>query len=237
MALYDRLMQTALGVRWLRVYYADPSDFIRQVSRKSLHLTPEQQERAAREGLVPIIGREAAHSMAKGLIRRHALNAGIVTLLCSLPQNWVMWPLFAVDVVFFQKEVFVMTQELEFVYGRTTEGRDYSTLAALAVKLGGTQLKHKAIGWVKRGAGKGARMGLEYGVRVFRGSLMSVVRQALKWAGVVVARGTIEFIIDALLVITTSFIAGLVSYWLFVPMGGRLLGELAEEESRPNTQT
>lgn len=233
MDLYDGLMQKALGIGWLRAYYSDPMVFVRHVAQKYMSgttLTAEQEEQVAAEGFVPLLGKEEVQRIAKKLTRKHAWHVGIMTFLCSLPQNWVMWPLFVVDIVYFQKEVFLLTQEMEILFGKTRTKRDYTSLAAVAVKMGGTQMKQKAVGWVKRGAGKGMRMALEYGSKVFRGSLQVLVRQALKWIGVVGARDLIDVAIDMVVYICTSFIAGMVSYWLFIPMGNRLLRDLMAED-------
>lgn len=170
MDLYDGLMQKALGIGWLRAYYSDPMVFVRHVAQKYMSgttLTAEQEEQVAAEGFVPLLGKEEVQRIAKKLTRKHAWHVGIMTFLCSLPQNWVMWPLFVVDIVYFQKEVFLLTQEMEILFGKTRTKRDYTSLAAVAVKMGGTQMKQKAVGWVKRGAGKGMRMALEYGSKVY----------------------------------------------------------------------
>ena len=65
-------------------------------------------------------------------------------------------------------------------------------------------------------------MGLSYGSRVFRVALRSLVAQAAKWVGIRLSHNMIDVAIEMATVLATSLVAGLVSYWLFVPMARRL---------------
>lgn len=227
MELYDRAMKRMLEIGWLKSYYDDPAEFVLIAAKKYFKLNQEQIDRVMVSGFDAVASDEEIKRVAKKIIHKRAFRAGVATFFCSLPQNWVMWPLLVVDIVYFQKEVFLMTQELEILYGKKEQGHDYTKLAATAVKLEGTLLRHKVAGYAKRGVGKGLRMGLEYGTKVFRGSLQVALRQLAKWSGIVASHNFINLAIDVLLYLITSAIAGFVSYWLFVPMGWRLLKQLS----------
>lgn len=233
LGLYDEFMRRSLGLPFLRTYYDEPDAYVAEVSRRHLRLSPDDLRRAQEVGLLEVVGREPIDRIASRVIRWHALLAGLMTLLCTLPQNWVIWPLMLVDIVFFQKEIFTVTQKLEVLYARPGEraslGFDYATLAATAVKMGGTALKQKAIDMAKRGGGKGLRMAVEYGSKAGARSLRVLVAQAFKWCGVVVSRETVDLAIMALVVFVSALIAGLVSFWLFVPMARRLQRKLVRQ--------
>lgn len=221
-SIYDRCMSFVLSLEWLRVYYSDSNSFIDRVSDRYMHLSEEQKAKAATHGIASVVGLTAARNVATHLIRRHALRAALVTFIATLPQNWLMWPLFAVDIIFFQKEVFLITQELEILYGGNVSSFDYSSLATIAVKMEGVTLKSKIIGYAKRGFGWTLRKGLQYGVRIFRSSLRAIFGSTAKWAGIAAERHVIDAAINYILYFLMAAIAGAISYWLFVPMARRL---------------
>lgn len=233
MWLYDAAMRRLLAISWLRTYYHGTDELLDTALRSRLRLSPSRREAALATCVRAVVGAKEASRLARGLTRRHALRAMVVTTVCSLPQNWVMWPLFVVDVVFFQKEVFLMAQEQEMIYGvKTARDFDYAALASVAVKMEGTMLRHKLLGYAKRIVGKAARMAVEWGSAAFRGSLRTMLRQGVKWAGVMATREALDFTIDAVVVILTSVLAGLVSYSLMLPMGRRLRLKLESEAAR-----
>lgn len=220
--IYDRLMSFALSPEWLRVYYSDGNSFINKISDKYLHLSDDQKAQAAADGIVSVAGLPAVRNIATRLIRRHAIRAALVTFVATLPQNWLMWPLFAVDIVFFQKEIFLVTQEIEMLYGGSVSSFDYSSLATIAVKMEGVTLKAKAIGYAKRGFGWSLRQALRYCARIFRTSIRAIFGSTVKWAGIAAERRTIDLAINYILFFLMAAIAGAISYWLFVPMARRL---------------
>ena len=233
LGIYDDAMRRLLSIGWLRTYYHGADELLDTALRSRLHLSPSQREAALATCVRTVVGAKEASRLARGLTRRHAFRAMVVTTVCSLPQNWVMWPLFVVDIVFFQKEVFLMAQEQEMIYGvKTARDFDYAALASVAVKMEGTMLHHKLLGYAKRIVGKAARMAVEWGSAAFRGSLRTMLRQGVKWAGVMATREALDLTIDAVVVTLTSVMAGLVSYSLMLPMGRRLRLKLESEAAR-----
>lgn len=179
--------------------------------------SPTTKARAAANGIASVAGLPA-RNIATRLIRRHAIRAALVTFVATLPQSWLMWPLFAVDIIFFQKEIFLVTQELEILYGGNVSSFDYSSLATIAVKMEGVTLKSKAIGYAKRGFGWSLRQALRYCVRIFRTSIRAIFGSTAKWAGIAAERHTIDLAINYILFFLMAAIAGAISYWLFVPI-------------------
>ncbi len=227
-ALYDRCMRFMLSFEWLQVYYHDRSTVIDKLSDKYYHLTDTQKADAITHGLANIddIDINKVRLIATKLIRRHATRAAIVTFIATLPQNWVMWPLFVVDIVFFQKEIFLVTQELEVLYGGCLTS-DYSALASTAVKMGGVALKSKVTGYIKRTLGFSLRKTIEYCARIFRTSIRAAIASAAKWAGIAAERHAIDLAINIIVYILTAAIAGAISYWLFIPMARRFERQLS----------
>lgn len=127
-----------------------------------------------------------------------------------------------VDIVFFQRQVFLLAQELKILYGRVDSDFDYMSLSVVSSKMEGLTNTEKLFGYAKRAVGKGVRMGLSYGSRVFRVALRSLVAQGAKWVGIRLSHNMIDVAIEMATVLATSLVAGLVSYWLFVPMARRL---------------
>lgn len=229
--IYDRLMSFALSPEWLRVYYPDGSSFVNKISDKYLHLSDDQKAKAANDGIASVAGMHAARDIATHLIHRHAIRAALVTFIATLPQNWLMWPLFAIDIIFFQKEIFLVTQELEILYGGNVSSFDYSSLATLAVKMEGVTMKSKIIGYAKRGFGWSLRQAMRYCSRIFRSSIRAIFGSTAKWAGIAAERHTIDIAINYVLFFLMAVVAGAISFWLFVPMARRLERKLLSSYS------
>lgn len=220
--VYDHLMMLALHIRWMRTYYGETRSIGKQRIARQLRLTDEEFERGLKEGFQSVADKEV---FARFVTRRIRLRAGLsalMTFLCTLPQNWVIWPLMVVDIVFFQRQVFLLAQELKILYGCVDSDFDYMSLSVVSSKMEGLTNTEKLFGYAKRAVGKGVRMGLSYGSRVFRVALRSLVAQGAKWVGIRLSHNMIDVAIEMATVLATSLVAGLVSYWLFVPMARRL---------------
>lgn len=240
MGLYDKLMSKSLELPFLRTYYGTPDAYLDKVGPSHFHLEAEQLAQAKREGLVAVVGEEAVRRFATTTIRRHALAALLMTFVCTLPQNWVVWPLMVVDIVFFQRQVFALTQKLRILYARP-DGEmarlsfDYSSLAQAASRMAGTTAAQQAAKLAKQGGSVGLRQALKLGSKLGVRSLRVLVAQAFKWCGIMASRQTIELTITVAVVTLCALIAGLVSYWLMIPMGRRLERELVEHlHAEPN---
>ena len=107
---------------------------------------------------------------------------------------------------------------------------DYNTLANVAVKMQGTMLKHKVIKQAKKSVGKIGKWLIKKGVRFLRGPVQALMRQILKWFGITLTKDVVETSLNLLMALGCATVAGLISYWLFVPMAKRLENELIDSK-------
>ncbi len=233
MRWYHKGMKYVLARRWLKVYYKNRRSVVDELADHyfpELKLTEDERIKASEEGFARLsrIPAERVADVATSVIRTRALCAGLVTLVATLPQNWVMWPMLLVDVIFFQKETYLVIQELETLYGGRVQEFGYLRLANLAVRMDGVFAKQKLVGWLKRGFYQVVSRGIKALAAAYRTMLRASFGQAAKWAGIAVERSAIETTIDYALYFIVALVAGGVSYWLFVPMGRRLERKLRE---------
>ena len=112
MAFYDRVMGMTLGIGVLHTYYEAAERFLAGMNRRYWDLSTDQLKDVFRTSPVAVLGEDAIDKLVYRRLRFHALRAGCVTFLCTLPTNWSMWPLMAVDIVFFQREIFLLRKRL-----------------------------------------------------------------------------------------------------------------------------
>lgn len=231
MHIYDVAMQKVLGLKIMHTYNKNPDDFIVKMNRRHFHLDQEGLQRMFDTSPFEVVGREAVDRVARRRIRYHAFLAGVCTLLTMLPLSWITWPLLIVDIIYFQMQVFVVSQELYILYKRKADYDNahfnYETLAVVAVRMDGTLIKHQVSKNAKRGIGWAGRWAAGQGVKVFRVSIKNIIRQVFKWLGIGVTKNSIEMTMAYLLSFVCASIGGFISFWMFLPMGRRLRKELA----------
>lgn len=145
------------------------------------------------------------------------LFVAVVSLICELPPVNTQW--FAVmvlatliDIIFFQRQVFLIIQELEVLYvGRDKVDDEFAHLQSESDKLqeGNAQL----LAW----CGRLMKWGLGYAAKLFRRSMRLVIIQAFRVIGIKVNGSVIDT--TTWLFATygvSSLIAGVASYALFV---------------------
>ena len=232
---YDQLMMWVLRLPWMRTYYGATRPLSKEAIGEMLHLTGGQVEEGLSHGFMSVAGEREFASLVAERVRIRAWKAALVTFLCALPQNWLMVPLMVVDIVFFQRQVFLLAQELKILYGQTDSKFNYTNLLSAYVVMKGVTFAEQLSGYLKQAVGMGLRKGLRYVLRAYRAAVRILVAQGAKWAGLNMSRGMIETAIELSVVVITSLVAGLVSYCLFVPMARRLEMQLkkrcAEQES------
>lgn len=230
LALYNKAFENVLSIRAMHTYYDDPDKFIDLMNAQYFHLSEADLAQAKLTSPFLVVGAERVTKVAHNRIRYHALHAAVATMLCALPTNWIMWPLMIVDMVYFQMQIFAISQELYILYKPKAEYAemkfDYNTLANVAVKMQGTMLKHKVAKQAKKGVGKVGKWLIKKSVRFLRGPIQALMRQVLKWFGITMTKDIVETSINALMAIGCAMVAGLISYWLFVPMAKRLERDL-----------
>lgn len=236
MDVYYWLFEQVLSIRAMHTFYDNPDIFIRRVSDQYLHLTPEELSRAMNESPVAVVGRERIAKVATRRIRLRAMHVALVTFGCTLPQNWLLWVLMLVDMVNFQLQLFAITQELYILYKDKSEYADlkfdYRSLLTITLKMQGTLMKNKIANQAKKGVGKIGRWLVRQLAVVFNGAIQTFLRQAMKWAGVTVSKEFIEKGLALFVNLLCSSIAGLISYWLFLPMARRLERDLTKESDK-----
>lgn len=235
MAIYDSAMAKVLGVGGMRSYYKDAELFLRPMNQHFWHLDESQYQKMLESSPLNILGKEDVIKVIKQRLQYRALRAAMVTFLCTLPTNWIMWPLMLVDIIFFQREVFLFSQEVLMLckpreeYERQGTAKfDYVNLAILVGKM----LDPFVIRQVKNSAGIISRFAIKQGTLLFRGPLLIALRQGLKWLGVSASKSFLEASINISVIVCCALIAGFISYWLFKPMGMRMKKLLESEPAR-----
>ena len=235
-SIYDRALENVLSIRAMHTYYSDPDSFIRYVGRKYFKFSEAELATALADCPLSAVGEQRVAAVARKRILMHAFYAGVMTFVCALPQNWVMWLLMVVDIVFFQIQVFAVSQELYILYKPKSQYRngqfDYATLASSAVVMQGTLLKHKVVHQSKKVVGKVAKWLVRRGSIVFRGFFQTLIRQGFKWLGITVTKDILETSLTLMVAFATSLIAGLISFWVFLPMGRRLQRQLQNSDNK-----
>lgn len=214
------LTEWALSPGWMRTYYGSTRDYSNTLQKK-YNLTDEEFARCMEAGFNAVMkekGQEGKVSRTVFYqILLRALMAASVSFVCELPPVNMQW--FAVmilatlfDIIFFQRQVFLIIQELEVLYvGRDKKDREFGRLQKDCDKLqeGGGQL----LVW----AGRLLKWGLGVVARIFRKSIRSIIIQAFRIIGIKVSAGLVDsttwfFITYGV----SSLIAGIASYALFV---------------------
>lgn len=222
---YNRVMASSLNFRGLHTYYERPEKFLKEMNKRYWHLSPRELKRMHRTSPCAYLGREAIEGIARRRLKFHARNAAFVTFLCALATGWMIWPMMLVDIIFFQREIFRFTQEVVILakpkreYGEKNEFVfNYTNLAMLMIKL----TESFGVRQLKKGTGRLGKFIVKRGSRFFRGPIQVAVRQALKWLGISVGKDVIEQGIDCAVVVICACLAGLITYWLFMPMMRRV---------------
>jgi len=218
---YDGFMQAALEPRSLRTYYRRHGAFLERMNDRHWHLSQKDMRKVFRKSPLEVLGREKVDGAAFRVIQWHALKATAVTILCALPQSWIMWPLMIVDVIYYQHQLFKVSQELCILYlpksKWSVQKFDYKNVANLVLKIEGAFLARqskKAVGFVVQ---KLARKG----ARVVRGPFKNVLRQLMKWTGVSFSKDFAEKFLEMVVVAICAVVAGLITYWMFLPAAYR----------------
>ena len=155
----------------------------------------------------------------------------LITFLCTLPSNiWISIPLIVVDFEQFQFFVFVIQQELLYLYGHKDLRKDSRIVGDNGMFLiwlqnevmlsSGDSLRSK----IKSGVGFVVRKSITLLVTKspFRMVVISGMRQFLKWCGVIATHQLLDVSVDLLVCIVCALIAALVSLWQFYPMCRKL---------------
>lgn len=233
MTLYHRLLKSLLDLSFAHTYDSNPDEFIRSMNLRFFHRSDDILADMLQTSPLNVIGPDEVDAVARRRIRYRGLLAASCTMLTMIPLSWITWPLMIVDIVFFQYQVFLLSIELHILYRPRDEYAghkfDYSLLANVAVRMEGTHVKHKIIRNAKRGVGWTGRWLASKSIKAFRLYIQTLIRQILKWMGVTVTKETVAVSMAYLLSFVCAFIGGLITFWMFLPMGKRLRLELRDK--------
>jgi len=156
----------------------------------------------------------------------------LITFICTIPTNiWISIPLIVIDFEQFQFFVFVIQQELLYLYGhkdlREDSRRIVGDNAMFLIWLQNEVMLGSGDSWrskVKSGLGFVVRKTITILVAKspFRMVVISGLRQFLKWCGVIATHQVLDISVDLLVCIVCALIAALVSLWQFYPMCRKL---------------
>lgn len=218
---YDALME--FGLAPLHAYYNPPKKFIRWVCATYWGLDSRTTKRVLRTSPLAVMGHSAVHEVLRRRMQIHAVRTMVVTTLCSFGDGWWIYPLLLVDVVYFQREVFAFAQEAFLLcrpFRKSSQKRfDYAMVVVVATRV----MEPFVFRQVKKGVGQAVSFALRKGVGTLRSPVRVFVRQSAKWTGVAVAKGVVDNGLDWFVMVICAVAAGLVSYWMFLPMARRAM--------------
>ncbi|MCQ2253846.1 MAG: hypothetical protein MJZ61_10375 [Bacteroidales bacterium] len=181
---------------------------------------------------------EDVRKRSKRLAVLCCLATSLFTFLATLPTNlWISLPLAVIDFVQFQFFVFVIQQQLLYIYGyedlRNGDKIDYNNGMFLLwlqtdVMLGShDSMKSK----VKSGIGFIVRKAIAFLITKspLRIVIINGMRQLLKWFGVIATHQFLAVSIDMLVCFICALVAAGVSVWQFYPMCKKLRNKLNEK--------
>lgn len=232
-AVYDSVMSWLMGKTVSKGRFVDPSTDIRTLShRYHLGLTDDEVQRAVATSIAAVVGHERTERLSRSIIYSHAWKAAVVTGLCALPHNAWEWPLVVVDIVFFERQMSVIRNQLRIVYGALElelKGESYAYLMPIVLRVEDIVMRHRIRRYMKQWLGKGTRWALEHSLLFTRSSLRSLIRQVFKWLGISLSYVVVEDLVDWLIYLMSTLVAGLISFWIIVPLAKHFKRELCKQ--------
>ncbi len=181
---------------------------------------------------------ECIRKRSRRLVFWCCLSTSMLTFLATLPTDvWLSIILAVLDFIQFQFFVFVIQQQLLYLYGfqdlRDGSKIDYSNGMFLLWLQNDVMLgSHDSItSKVKSGIGFIVRKLIAFFITKspFRIVVMNGLRQLLKWFGVIATHQFLTVSIDLIVCVVCALVAAGVSVWQFYPMGKKLRQKLDEK--------
>lgn len=236
-ALYESAMKATLRLPFARI---ERDDYLR--SSLSKHLSEADLERAIEETPTTVVEKSLLAELARRETRKNIRYAVMVSFLSAIPTNWAMWPAIAFDLIFFQIQVFLISQKLTFLYGTkdsvtTNEVKEKANRLMLIVStimIGKQKISRAA----KSAAGMVGKQIVErYGSRILsKFVIFNTLRQVAKWMGISFTKAMLLETINLLIPIICASISGFVSYLLIAPMAKKLHLHLMEQTSQERSE-
>lgn len=232
----DHLSRWTLSLGWMQTYYGETREYAEKKLKKRFRLTDDEIEAGLKDGFASVMRKRGEERKvtrkAIGCVLLRATMAATVSAVCDLPQfefDW--WSItlnvvaLLVDIIFFQRQIFLVIQELEILY----VGRDKSEFEQFeyearqrkqeqAETAGDTVFQW--LGWI-------VKNGLGYVARLFRQSLKRGAIQVMRALGLRVTNEMAETTTTVIVTyVVSSLVAGMVTYVMFVAMGWRMMAAL-----------
>lgn len=225
MSLYEKVQRQAFRLPFVRI---DRRAYLTKALTP--YCSPQELERALQGNPLS----ELDHRLVRGLARqaaiKHALFTAALSFVLAVPCNFYLeMALLAIDVVQFQLVVFIITQKLMYLYGADhdhyTRHQHYSAGAVMlmvsAIMIGSHRVTHT----LKTVTGSAARKIVLQAATSAGNRLLATnfIRQACKWLGIEVAKGTVALSFTVLVSLLCCLISALITFWLIYPMCKRLM--------------
>lgn len=229
-SVYDALM--AMSLAPLNTYCVSPEKFIRRICAVHWGLTPRATKKVLRRSPAAVVGHRKVAEVLRRRMHLHAMRVMAVTTLCSIGEGWWIYPLILVDVVYFQREVFIFAQE-SFLLCRPRQEYakrrfDYAMVAMLVTRV----MEPFVFRQVKKVVGLAGSFIFRRGGHFLRGPVKVFMRQLAKWTGLSVAKGAVDGGLEWFVLIVCAVIAGAISYWMFFPMARRAMPQMTGWRAR-----
>lgn len=225
LSIYEGIMKATLRIPFTRI---DRGVFLRSALKR---LPSELVERALESTPREVVEKGLLETIAKREVRKNILLATLVSFVTAIPTNWTMWPCILFDLLFFQVQVFLISQKMLFLYG---DGKEAMELQSAGRKENADRLmlvvstimigKQKVSRAAKTVAGMVGRQLVErFGSRLLSKIIIfNTLRQIAKWAGISFTKAMLLETITLLIPIICASISALVSYILIAPMAKKL---------------
>ncbi len=237
MATYTNFLEWLLGISFLKTYFKTPEDCLKSTFDKKFKLTEQEINQVLDNSVEYVVGAKKAKQVANRTIKKQAIKASIVTFLCSIPQNfYIMLPCLLIDIIYFQRQEFIVAQQLEIIYGQKNKNKKFifSTVSKTVFNLMEGVVKDKLTRYLKSAFGKAIRTGIEHSFSIFKSTIRTFFKQILKWLGIGFTKSFLDVSLETILYLSTALVAALISYWLFIPMAKKLQRQIKPTFPVPN---
>lgn len=221
--------------------HVDREKYVRKTVRRFCRDNEQEMFHQAMEtSLADVLSEKQQKKAYRRIVSSHAWVVFLVSFVTCFPESiWGIVIACVIDFVLFQIALYHAMQLILILYGKScdlTKQEDEGVEMIIAIESSGLmmgkyplmQRMKSVVGWLLRQVVK--RFGPRLAAKASRAAFVVLRRQAIKWISVVAAKQHINLVFDALIPITCSIIAGLVSVVILVPMCNKLRNHLLNEE-------
>ncbi len=222
--------------------HVDNEKYVRKTVSRFCHNNEQEMfHRAMGTSLADVLSEKQQKEAYRKIVHSHAWVVFVVSFLTCFPESiWGIIIACIIDFVLFQMVLYHAMQLILILYGKgcdLNKHEDEGVDMIIAIESSGLmmgkypimQKMKSVVGWLLRQAVK--RFGPKLAAKASRAAFVVLRRQAIKWVSVVAAKNHISLVFDALIPITCSVIAGLVSVAILVPMCNKLRNHLLKGDA------